>query len=150
MVWDAGHGMSEARGAFSAWLRPGDARPTVQQNHTLCEVTADQMRHLKWVLSPVASHAEFAATSIPAPSECDHFLFSPRAAELRERIPAELPQCLRLDEWRHPDLAANDLPSASPTFQMIADALATGDPERYQPAEPANTHWRNWPEVGTL
>jgi len=71
-------------------------------------------------------------------------------AELRERIPADLPQFLRLDEWRHPDLAANDLPSASPTFQMLADALASGDPDRYHPTEPPNTHWRNWPEGGTL
>lgn len=71
-------------------------------------------------------------------------------AELRQRVPADLPQLLRLDGWRHPDLAANELPSASPTFQMIAVALESGDPRRYQPAEPPNTHWRYWPEGGSL
>ena len=70
--------------------------------------------------------------------------------ELRLRIPSEVPQILRLDEWHHPDLCGNELPSASPTFQMLARLLVSGDLSAYQPAAPPNTHWRNWPESGSL
>jgi len=71
-------------------------------------------------------------------------------AELRARVPADLPQILRLDQWHHPDVAGSELPSASPTFRMIADVLVSGDPTRYQPSAPPNTHWSHWPEGGTL
>ena len=70
--------------------------------------------------------------------------------ELRDRIPPDLPMVLRLDEWHHPDLAGGDLPSRSETFQTIAEVLVTGDPARYRPAKTPNTHWRHWPEGGTL
>jgi hypothetical protein len=70
--------------------------------------------------------------------------------ELRDRIPPDLPMVLRLDEWHHPDLAGGDLPSRSETFQMIAEVLVTGDPARYRPTKTPNTHWRDWPEGGTL
>ncbi len=70
--------------------------------------------------------------------------------ELRARIPADLPQILRLDEWHHPDLASDELPSQSETFRMIADVLVTGDASRYRPTADPNTDWRNWPEGGTL
>ncbi|HVE56051.1 MAG TPA: hypothetical protein VNB22_04430, partial [Pyrinomonadaceae bacterium] len=70
--------------------------------------------------------------------------------ELRERIPEDLPLILRLDEWNHPDLAADQLPSESKTFRMIADVLITGDASLYQPTEEPNTHWKNWLEGGTL
>lgn len=69
--------------------------------------------------------------------------------ELRQRVP-ELPVLLRLDQWNHPDLAGDQLPSESATFRMLAHVLATGDPSHYRPAEPPNTHWRHWPVGGTL
>jgi hypothetical protein len=69
--------------------------------------------------------------------------------ELRERVP-ELPVLLRLDEWHHPDLSGDELPSGSATFRTIARVLATGDPTAYQPSAMPNTHWRHWPEGGTL
>lgn len=70
--------------------------------------------------------------------------------ELRARIPSDLPLILRLDEWHHPDLAADELPSESKTFQMIAEVLVTGEAFRYRISEKPNTHWKNWLESGTL
>lgn len=71
-------------------------------------------------------------------------------AELRERVPADLPCLLRLEEWHHPDLAGDELPSQSPTFQMFAQVLETGDASHYRPVEEPNTHWKFWPDGGTL
>jgi len=69
--------------------------------------------------------------------------------ELRARIPRDLPLLLTLDEWRHPDLI-DEVPSTSPTFQLIARALVTGDPGSYAPTREPNTHWKNWPEAGHM
>jgi len=60
------------------------------------------------------------------------------------------PELLVLDEWRHPDLAAGQLPSECESFCLLAEALACGDAARYAPTEPPNTHWSNWPEGGAL
>jgi hypothetical protein len=70
--------------------------------------------------------------------------------ELRGRVPPDLPLVLRLDAWHHPDLAGDELPSESETFKLIADVLVSGDPSRYRPTEEPNTHWKNWPEAGSL
>jgi len=71
-------------------------------------------------------------------------------SERRIRIPDEWTQLLCLDEWNHPDLVNPDCkPSTSATMRCLADVIATGDPGRYK-AENPNTHWRNWPEGGTL
>jgi hypothetical protein len=72
------------------------------------------------------------------------------AAELAARNPQELPPLLQLDEWNHPDVGSQELPSESQTFRMLADAIVTGDKSRYAPTLPPNTHWKNWPEGGTL
>jgi hypothetical protein len=71
-------------------------------------------------------------------------------AELAVRNPHLLPLWLRLDEWHHPDLADEEMPSESETFQMLAAAIATGDRKCYAPTKPPNTDWRNWPEGGEL
>lgn len=71
-------------------------------------------------------------------------------AELAARNPHGLPLWLRLDEWHHPDLVKDELPSQSETFQMFADAIATGDKSKYRPTKAPNTHWKNWPDGGTL
>jgi hypothetical protein len=70
--------------------------------------------------------------------------------ELQNRVPPDLPLFLRLDEWHHPDLVNNERPSASSAFVQIAKAIETGDRSHYSPSEPPNTHWKNWPEGGTL
>ena len=70
--------------------------------------------------------------------------------ELAARNPKQLPLFLRLDEWDHPDLADGELPSECDTFKMIADAIVAGDPALYAPTLPPNTHWKNWPDGGTM
>jgi hypothetical protein len=69
--------------------------------------------------------------------------------ELRRYVAPDLPFFLRLQEWHHPDLADDELPSDSPTFRHLAEVLVGGDPNRYNPPEPPNTHWRNWPMGGS-
>jgi hypothetical protein len=70
--------------------------------------------------------------------------------ELRERVPPDLPLAMRLDAWHHPDLAGDELPSRSETFRLIAEVLVSGDTARYRPTKDANTHWKNWPDGGSL
>lgn len=70
--------------------------------------------------------------------------------EIRDRIPKDIPLVLRLDEWHHNDLAGEEMPSATETFQMIAKMLETGDRNCYQPVKTPNNHWKNWPAGGTL
>ncbi len=70
--------------------------------------------------------------------------------ELAARNPDDLPLFMRLDEWFHPDLAAGELPSSCQTFHMLAEAIVSGDAAAYRPAREPNTHWRNWPDGGTL
>lgn len=77
-------------------------------------------------------------------------LFLATDAEKRRRIPSDLPEFMRLEEWHHPDLSGNERPSDNETIQLLAEALVSGDPTRYKPKAVPNTHWRNWPEGGTL
>lgn len=70
--------------------------------------------------------------------------------DLDKRNPHGLPLWLRLEEWCHPDLAAGIKPSESKIFTTLAAAIESGDASQYRPTEPPNTHWRNWPEGGTL
>jgi hypothetical protein len=77
-------------------------------------------------------------------------LFLANENELRRQIPADLPCILILNEWNHPDLASDELPSANETFQLIASVLCRGDASVYEPTFPTNTHWSNWPEGGTM
>jgi len=80
----------------------------------------------------------------------DRLLFLATEAELRKRIPSDLPRLLLLEDWHHPDLLKGEKPSASETFQMIAAVLVSADPSRYSPRLQPNSHWSNWPEGGTL
>ena len=70
--------------------------------------------------------------------------------ELAARNPLSLPLWLRLEQWNHPELANDELPRQSETFQMLAEAIATGDKQCYAPTLPPNTDWRNWPRGGEL
>ncbi len=71
-------------------------------------------------------------------------------AERRVHVFPEMVELLMLDEWHHPDLLNGELPSANETFQQLASVLASGDAHLYSPSLAPNTHWRNWPEGGTL
>lgn len=70
-------------------------------------------------------------------------------AEVRRRLPADLPQLLQLEEWNQPDLFETP-PSQSETYQLIAVVLESLDPARYRPTLAPNTHWSNWPDSGSL
>ncbi|XBH22258.1 hypothetical protein V5R04_03250 [Jonesiaceae bacterium BS-20] len=69
--------------------------------------------------------------------------------ELRRRIPTDLPKVLRLEEWNQPDLFETP-PSASESYRLIAQVLATADASRWIPTLAPNTHWSNWPDSGSL
>jgi hypothetical protein len=71
--------------------------------------------------------------------------------ERRVSVLPEMAQILQLEEWHHPNVVdEEERPSGSETFQHIARVLASGDVRLYQPSQPPNTHWRNWPEGGRL
>jgi hypothetical protein len=71
--------------------------------------------------------------------------------ERRFNVPAELQPLLTLDEWAHPNVVdETQRLSGSETFQQLARVLVSGDINEYRPTEAPNTHWRNWPEGGTL
>lgn len=96
--------------------------------------------------APRVTAAELLRSLVP---EYQNLYFATEE-ELRQRVPSDLPMILRLEEWNHPDLAAEELPSHSETFQMIADVLVSGNSSLYKPTLAPNTHWRNWPEGGSL
>jgi hypothetical protein len=71
--------------------------------------------------------------------------------ERRVSVLPEMEQLLQLEEWHHPNVIDDaERPSGSETFRQLARVLATGDVKMYQPSQPPNTHWRNWPEGGRL
>jgi hypothetical protein len=91
------------------------------------------------------------------------FEFCRAAAELRRddvlatpdersfNIPADFKELLVLDEWNHPNVVLDtERPSGSEAFQQIARVLVTGDVSYYRPSQLPNTHWKNWPEGGSL
>ncbi|QEC40857.1 DUF7003 family protein [Pseudobacter ginsenosidimutans] len=41
-------------------------------------------------------------------------------------------------------------PSSYETWQLIAKVIATGDTTLYKPTLKPNTHWKNWPDSGSL
>ncbi|HEX5597356.1 MAG TPA: hypothetical protein VFX61_15265 [Micromonosporaceae bacterium] len=70
--------------------------------------------------------------------------------ELRGRIPFDIPEVLRLEEWHQPVFDDDVLPSETETYKLLAEVLAAGDPGRYRPTLPPTTHWSHWPDSGTL
>ena len=70
--------------------------------------------------------------------------------EQRWHVPPDLVKILELDEWHHPDLVNDELPSQTETFQQLAQVLVQGDVSLYRPTELPNTHWSHWPDGGTL
>lgn len=49
-----------------------------------------------------------------------------------------------LEQWE------NNRPSIYETWQLIAQAIVSGDPQDYTPAAKPNSHWSNWPKSGSL
>ncbi len=71
-------------------------------------------------------------------------------SERRVSVSPELELVLQLDEWSHPDISGEELPSSSETFKLIAEMLETGNKQAYKPTGKQNTHWVNWPVAGSL
>lgn len=89
---------------------------------------------------------EFMRGLIPDYSD----LFWLTRSEMANKIPLDLPMLMELREWHHPDLAMEEKPGKNETFRQLASVISTGDISLYKPVRIANTHWRNWPEGGTL
>lgn len=70
--------------------------------------------------------------------------------EQRVSVPPELVKILQLEEWEHPDLVNDELPSQRRSFQQLARVLETGDVGLYRPRAKPNTQWQNWPDGGRL
>ena len=70
--------------------------------------------------------------------------------EISYKIPLDLQTFMTLSDWHHPDLAENEKPSETETFQQLADVIVKGDIKLYNTKEISNTHWTNWPEGGAL
>jgi hypothetical protein len=51
--------------------------------------------------------------------------------ELQVCIPHDLPCILELTKWMHPDVAEDELPSNTQSFQMLVQVLITGDTSHY-------------------
>ena len=76
--------------------------------------------------------------------------FWPHLASSELVFRPEMQRILQLEAWHHPDLASGERPSQSETFRQLAEVLVEGDTILYHPSLPPNTHWRNWPDGGTL
>jgi hypothetical protein len=82
------------------------------------------------------------------PEERDGYLLRP--VEMYLNIPSDLKMIMQLYDWYHPDMAASELPSATTTFQELAQVIVALDPTRFNNKGIQNTHWSNWPEGGSL
>jgi hypothetical protein len=70
--------------------------------------------------------------------------------EQRISVLPYMEQILQLEKWHHPDVVAEELPSQVASFQSLAEVLVTGNSADYRAHEPPNTHWKHWPDGGTL
>lgn len=73
-------------------------------------------------------------------------------AELRRRIPPDLREVLRLQEWSQPDtfVLMDEGVQTGEIWRLLADVLVTGDLSLYTPTEEPDSHWSNWPDGGSL
>jgi hypothetical protein len=53
-------------------------------------------------------------------------------------------QTYNQDQWQ------DNRPSGYETWQLIAKVISTGDPAAYRPTLIPNTHWKFWPDSGSL
>ncbi|MEK7434122.1 MAG: hypothetical protein AABZ74_13395 [Cyanobacteriota bacterium] len=77
-------------------------------------------------------------------------LFWVTREEISKKIPIDLPIFMTIDEWHHPNLVIGEKPSETETFNQLAEVIATGDKSFYNTSEKPNTHWKNWPDGGSL
>ncbi len=143
-------------------IYPIEDGPWIDSEQSEFVASAGEVR-LRDLILPLPSPAEYAHQGIqllgerPAVFELcrylaatwrDKVLASP--TERRVKILPEMTHMLQLEEWFHPDLVTGERPSDCETFQQLAEVLATGELSLYQPSHEPNTHWRHWPDGGSL
>ncbi|MCJ8269957.1 MAG: hypothetical protein MJK04_11220, partial [Psychrosphaera sp.] len=111
------------------WLDEDDAEHLGQNAYCL-------LRGIKVALPPIETyeHSNIALEeALPLTFEFCRFLASNyrekilcNESERRISITPDMQLILQLDEWHHPDLTAEELPSMSETFQQIANVIETG------------------------
>ncbi len=89
---------------------------------------------------------EFLRGLIPEQSN----LFWLTRQEISNKIPLDLPEFMTIKDWHHPNLVMGEKPSETETFQQLADVIVAGDKNLYNTTEIKNTHWKNWPDGGSL
>lgn len=53
------------------------------------------------------------------------------------------------NEWNK-EIWENNRPGSYETWQLIAKVIVTKDPSKYKPTVKPNTHWKNWPDSGSM
>lgn len=126
-----------------------NATKIVLRGQTLSLLSTDQYAQRDITLNDPPRVQVFELCRFLADAERDSVLATP--SERRISVPPDMPQIMQLEEWHHPNVVDdNDRPSGSEAFQQLAQVLVTGDLGFYRPSRPPNTHWRNWPEGGSL
>lgn len=65
-----------------------------------------------------------------------------------DRAGSDLEKFIQLEDWYHPDIAADELPSHSVCLRNLARAIAINDKNVYVcPKDRLNTHWSNWDQL---
>lgn len=81
-------------------------------------------------------------------------LFRATNEELYKMVPKDLTKILILDEWFHQEHESwnweETMPGSNETWQQIAKVIVTGDASFYKPTIAPNTHWKFWPESGSM
>jgi hypothetical protein len=115
--------------------RPGYVRP---------DLTELRIRGRTIPVAPSAGMGlvDFFRTLVPAHRD----LLLASEPELRQVVPADLPEIITIEAWHHPDLPGLEPPGTQEAFCQLAEVLATRDPGRYRPTLEPNTHWRFWPQ----
>lgn len=150
---------NEHRSAFP--IRKGDWQHPDESEYVTDGAKQVRVRGTAVPLPRLAEYAKHGIVLEDTPRVCVFELCRYLAAVERERVLAtpkerrvsvlpEMKQLLALDEWHHPDLVNDERPGESETFWHLAKVLSTGDVSEYHSTTPPNTHWRNWPEGGTL
>ena len=137
------------------WQDPEDGELLATGRHTLqvrgktlhTPAAADYAAHAIALEDSSRVHI-FELCRLLAALERDAVLATP--AERRVSVPAELVQIMQLEEWSHPDLVNDELPSANATLKSLAEVLASGQLAAYKTPEASNTDWRHWPDGGSL
>lgn len=133
----------------------------VDDEHVAATASEIVLRGAPTVLPSPSTYASIGINLLDPPSVhvfelCRYLAETQRARvlatepERRVSVAPGLRQILVLDEWHHPDLVSGERPSDTEAFRQLAQVAATADPTCYVPSEPANTHWSNWPDGGSL